>query len=206
MTRGAGVAACALARPPPVGGRAAVTRPITIAGSRSRRSATCRTSSSRLIDSPIAAMIGATSPRARSRSAGEPVSVPSRTSPTWKEESSPAPSTSARKRSAPPSSATISAGSTPAGIAATLIRIRRPAATRCARSIASCPAESASSARTTSSTIPERAATCSSVIAVPITPTASSTPAWCRASTSVYPSTTTARPALAIAPFARSIP
>ncbi len=109
----------------------------------------------------------------------------SRTSPTWKAVSSSAPSSSARKRSAPPSSAIISAGSSPAGIAATRSRIRRPAATRWARSIASWPAESASSASTTSSTIPESAATCSPVIAVPITPTASSIPAWCRARTSV---------------------
>ena len=79
----------------------------------------------------------------------------------------------------------MSAGSSPAGIGAMRILIRRFAATRCARSIASCPAESASSASTTSSTIPESAAICSSVIAVPITPTASSIPAWWSASTSV---------------------
>ncbi len=44
------------------------------------------------------------------------------------------------------------------------------------------------------------------MIAVPITATDSSIPAWCRASTSVYPSTTTARPFRAIAERARSIP
>ena len=60
---------------PPLSGCAATTRPITIAGSRSSRSATRRTRSSRLALSPIPARIGATSASARSRSAGEPTSV-----------------------------------------------------------------------------------------------------------------------------------
>ena len=46
-------------RGPPLDGRAATTRPITIAGSRSSRSATRRTRSSRLAVSPIPARIGA---------------------------------------------------------------------------------------------------------------------------------------------------
>jgi hypothetical protein len=171
--------------PPPLAGVAATTLPITIAGSRSSRSATRRTRSSRPAVSPIPASTGATSASAWSRATGDPVSVRPRTRPTWKAVSSSAFSSRPRNRSGPSSAAIISAGSSPAGIAATRRRIRRPAATVWARSIASCPAESASSASTTSSTIPESAATCSPVIAVPITPTASSTPAWCRARTSV---------------------
>ena len=52
--------------------------------------------------SPIPASTGATSSSALSRSAGEPTSVRSRTSPTWKAVSSTAASTRARKRSARP--------------------------------------------------------------------------------------------------------
>ena len=100
----------------------------------------------------------------------------------------------------------MSAGSSPAGIAATRSRSFRPPATRCARSIAARPARSASSASTTSSAWPESCCSCSGVIAVPITATVSSISAWWAASTSVYPSTTTARPAFAIAARARSIP
>ena len=99
----------------------------------------------------------------------------------------------------------MSAGSSPAGIAATRSRTRLPDATRCARSIASRPARSASSASTISSVCCASSCTCCGVIAVPITATVSVIPAWCAASTSVYPSTTTARPAFATARRALSI-
>ena len=79
----------------------------------------------------------------------------------------------------------MSAGSSPSGIATTRSRTRFPAATRCARSIASRPARSASSASTTSSACADSSFTCSGVIAVPITATVSPTPAWCAAITSV---------------------
>ncbi len=67
----------------------------------------------------------------------------------------------------------MSAGSSPAGIAATRRRSLRLPATRCARSIAARPARSASSASTASSAWPESCCSCSGVIAVPITATAS---------------------------------
>ena len=163
---------CAAARcsAPPLAGRAATTRPITIAGSRSSRSATRRTRSSRLAVSPIAAE--------DRRHLGQRAVALDRRGDVGAVEHQPdleVGRARRRRRSgrgsapAPPAAAIISAGSSPAGIAATRSRILRPAATRWARSIASWPAESASSASTTSSTIPESVATCSPVIAVPIT-------------------------------------
>ena len=79
----------------------------------------------------------------------------------------------------------MSAGSSPSGIAATRRSSPFPPATRCARIIASAPARSASSASTTTSVKPASIVSCSGVIAVPMIATASSTPAWCSASTSV---------------------
>ena len=147
---------------PPLAGRAATTRPITIAGSRSSRSATRRTRSSRLALSPIPARIGATSASARSRSVGEETSVRSSTSPTWKAVSSTAPST----RAAEALGAALGRHHLRRVLALRHRRHAQPhlaAAPRPAEPAASPPgpAESASSASTTSSTIPESAATCS---------------------------------------------
>ena len=82
-------------------------------------------------------------------------------------------------------SCSMSAGSSPSGIAATRSSSPLPPATFCARIIASAPARSASSASTTRSVSPASIEICSGVIAVPMIATASSTPAWCSASTSV---------------------
>ena len=147
---------------PPLSGCAATTRPITIAGSRSSRSATRRTRSSRLAVSPIPARIGATSlerPVALGRRGGVGAvehqpdleggqldrAVDQRPEALGAALGRP----SSRPGPRPPASPRPAAASC------------RPPATRCARSIASCPAESASSASTTSSTMPESVATCS---------------------------------------------
>jgi hypothetical protein len=61
----------------------------------------------------------------------------------------------------------------------------RPAATFAARSIASWPALSASSASATRGARRASSETCASVSAVPIEPTTFSMPAWCSAITSV---------------------
>ena len=84
-----------------------------------------------------------------------------------------------------PSAATRSAGSLPAGSGTTRSSSLRRAATRAPRSIASCPAASASSASSTVGARRASSPTCSSVIAVPISPTVLRSPAWCIAMTSV---------------------
>jgi hypothetical protein len=61
----------------------------------------------------------------------------------------------------------------------------RDAIIRAAFSIACWPAESASSASSTVGASLPSSPTCHSVSAVPISPTADFTPAWCSASTSV---------------------
>ena len=170
--------------PPGAGGLsfgALRTRSETKLGSVSRRSATSRISSSLPTTSPIAASTGATSARVRSRPAAS-IATPER-----------GPHPEARQidraldqlmEATEPVACSMSAGSSP--------RHRRhpeveslPPATRCARIIASAPARSASSARTATSVKPASIVSCSGVIAVPIIATASSTPAWWRASTSV---------------------
>ena len=80
----------------------------------------------------------------------------------------------------------MSAGSSPAGIAATRSRSFLLPATRCARSIASAPGPVRVERQHHLLRVAGPAClSCSGVIAVPITATASSIPAWWAASTSV---------------------